>query len=147
VKPRLIALAALLAGGGAACLAETSVSNRIDAGLWEVTATASFSDTPGAPQPPITGRRCLTSEEAAKGPEAMLIDGQPDCSVTRSAMVDGKLDALLQCAAGTGQAKTIAIKASFAAKRYEAASTITFAKGGATTTVNVTGKWVGACSS
>jgi hypothetical protein len=142
MKFSLIALAGLIAGGAAACLAETSVSNRIDAGLWEVTSTV----TPSDKQAPAVGRRCLTSEEAAKGPEAMLLDGQPDCTVTRSTMVDGKLDAQVQCGAGTTKAMTIAIKASFAPKSYEAVSEITAAGGGAAMRVDVTGKWVGACS-
>jgi hypothetical protein len=141
VKLHHIALAGLIAGGGAACFAETNVADRIDAGLWEVTSTVA-----GDKQPPNVGRRCLTSEQAAKGPEAMLIDGQPDCTVARSTMVDGKLDAQVQCGAGTAKAMTIAIKASFAPKSYEAVSDITLAAGGAATRINVTGKWVGACS-
>jgi hypothetical protein len=143
VTLRPFVLAGLLAGGAAACLAETSVASRIDAGLWEVTSTVTSGDRPGAAS---TARRCLTSEEAARGAEAMLLGTRPDCTATRSAMADGKLDALLQCAAGTDQAMTVAIRASFAPKRYEAASDIAMAKGGMAMRVNVTGKWVGACS-
>jgi hypothetical protein len=112
VKPAVLALAGLLAGAAVASLAETNVATRIDAGLWEVSATTT-GDKPGAAN---VARRCLTSAMAAKGPEAMLLDGQPDCSVTRSAMTGGKLDAQLQCAAGTDSAMTVAITASFAQK-------------------------------
>ena len=144
MKTAHIALAGLLAGVAVASSAETDVAMRIDAGLWEITATETSGDKAGAPS---TGRRCLSSEMAAKGPEAMLLDGQPECSVTRSAMTGGKLDALLQCDAGTDKATTVAITASFAPKSYEAVSKIVVLKTGAPTTVDVTAKWVGACSS
>jgi hypothetical protein len=148
VKPALIALAGLLAGTAVACLAETNVATRIDAGLWEVTSIVTSVAQANAGQAPGVARRCLTSEEAAKGAEAMLLDTMPpDCKATRSTMADGKLDALLQCAAGTDKAMTIAIKASFAPKSYEAVSDIATASGGTGMRISVTGKWVGACSS
>ena len=61
-------------------------------------------------------------------------------------MADGKLDALLHCAPDTRDAMTVAIKASFVPKSYDAVSNIVMAGDGVAMTVNVTGKWIGACS-
>jgi hypothetical protein len=154
VKLAAFVLAGLLAGGAAASLAEPSMASRIDAGLWEVTSTVTSGDMPGAPidvgkvtdRAPTVARRCLTSEEAAKGAEAMLLNTRDDCTATRSTMADGKLDALLQCAGGTDKAMTIAIKANFAPKSYDAVSDIVMARGGMAMRVDVAGKWVGPCS-
>jgi hypothetical protein len=147
MRPSLLALAGLIAGGAAVCLAQAGAP-QFEPGLWEVTSTVQSADTPGAAtkQPPNVSRRCLSPADAAKGPEGLLLSARPDCTASRSTMADGKLDALLHCAADTKDAMTVAIQASFAPKSYTAVSNIVMASDGLAMTVNVTGKWVGACS-
>jgi hypothetical protein len=126
----------------------------IEPGLWEVTATVDSGDMPGAQmdvgkvmkQAPTVARHCLTPEDAARGPLALLQMTRPDCSFTRSTMADGKLDAAMSCAAGTPQAMTVAVRGRFSPRAYEAVSNIVMS-GGMTMTVAVTAKWIGACSS
>ena len=150
MKPSLFAIAGLIAGGAVACLAETAPSARIEPGLWEVSSAVTSGDMPGAQadvgavtrQAPTVSRRCLTPADAARGPEALLLNARPDCTASRSTMADGKLDALLHCAPGTKDAMTVAIKASFTPKSYEAVSNIVMASDSMAMTVNVTGKWV-----
>ncbi len=145
MKLPLFALAGLIAGGAAVSLAEGAAAPRFEPGLWEVSSTVASGDTTGANAPSMS-QRCLTPEEAAKGPEGLLLSARPDCKASRSAMADGKLDTLLHCAPDTKDAMTVAIKASFTPKSYEAVSNIVMANGGVAMTVTVTGKWVGACS-
>lgn len=146
MKPALLAIAGLIAGGAAACLAQAGAAPQFEPGLWEVTSTVRSGDTPPANQAPTVARRCLTPADAAKGPEGLLLSARPDCIASRSTMADGKLDALLHCAPGTKDEMTVAIKASFAPKSYDAVSNIVMAGDGLAMTVTSTGKWVGACS-
>jgi len=142
VKPILVALAGLLAGGAAIGLAQGAASSQLEPGLWQVSSTVTSNGMAGDT---VADRRCLAPAEAAKGAEAMLLSAGPDCTASHTTVANGKLDALFHCTAGTHPALTVAITGSFTAKSYEAVSKID--DGATTRTIKVTGKWVGACSS
>jgi hypothetical protein len=153
---RALALAlGLVAGAATAAAAESVIDRTIDPGLWEVTSTIESGDMPGAQmdvgkvmdRAPTVARHCLTPEDAAKGPEALLLLTRPDCSFLHSSMAHGRLHATLSCGAGTPDAMTVEVNGRFSSKRYKAISDIAMARDHMAMTISATAKWIGACSS
>lgn len=144
----------LLAGAAVAAAAEGGIDRTIDPGLWEVTATVDSGDMPGAQmdvgkvmkRAPTVARHCLTPEDAARGPEALLLLSRPDCRFVHSSLHHGKLHAKLSCAEGTPDAMKVEVKGRFSAKTYDAVSNIAMASDGMTMTVAAKAKWIGPCS-
>lgn len=150
-----LCLALGLIAGAAAAAAEGGIDRTIDPGLWEVTSTVESGDMPGAQmdvgrvmdRAPTVARHCLTPEDAAKGPEGLLLLTRPDCRFLHSAMDRGRLHATLSCGADTPDQMTVEVNGRFSSRHYKAVSDIAMARDHMTMTVAATAKWIGACSS
>ncbi len=146
MKP-LLFVAAVALGGVA--LAE---GLPIQAGMWETAVTTTAIDMPNAP-PQVaammkgrttTVRHCVTAEEAANGPQAMLKSGK-SCSFGRYTVAGGRFDAEMTCSEH-GSTMTATSSGSYTPTSYSGTSHIVMSGGtGMSITSTSSAHRIGAC--
>lgn len=137
----------------AAGIAAFAGAQAIKPGMWQTTSTVTSVDMPGAPPQvaammkghPTTIKHCVTPEEAAKDPRA-LMRTNTSCKVQAFSMTGGKLNSTMVCrqAGGTLTVNTVG---TYTPIGYTATAHMVMTGAGAMTmTANVSSKLIGACS-
>jgi hypothetical protein len=123
----------------------------VQPGQWRIQMTVTSFDMPGAPpmvaeafKQPIDVRRCVTPDDAAKGPLEMIKDRE-HCRSVRQSVIAGKVDAVLVCEPSIGTT-TVIVTGNFSSTKF--AMNATIEAGGQVamkmTTVAI-GELIGAC--
>ncbi|MBV9840125.1 MAG: DUF3617 domain-containing protein [Sphingomonadaceae bacterium] len=142
----------LLGAFATAALSTTAGAGIVQPGMWRTTTTVTAVDMPGAPSGiaqmmkghPNTFTHCVTPDEAAKDPRA-LISNDKSCQFKNYSMAGGKLDATMICNHGGG-ATTISTSGNYTPTSYTAVShVVDSSRGGMNMTASVSSTLVGAC--
>ena len=143
----------LLIGFVAAGASTVAFAQMVRPGKWQTTSTITAVDMPGAPPQvaammkgrPTTVTSCVTPEQAAKDPRA-LMGADKSCKVQNYSMAGGRLSATMVCQQ-RGSTVTVATAGTFTPTAYSAISHIvTSGEGAMKMTASVSSKLIGPCS-
>lgn len=124
----------------------------ITPGEWETTVTIDSMEMPGMPAAALqkmtgvahTMTNCVTAEDAAKGPEALLKANGGKCKFTSYDMQGNQLNSVMQCDQAPGRSMTMTSKTTYSSTTYSSKSHMEMT-GGMQSSSTVTGKRLGAC--
>jgi hypothetical protein len=147
---RRVIMLGLTATAGLAGFA--GAESMIRPGLWKTTSIVTAVDMPGAPPQvaammkgkPTTVSHCVTPEEVAKDPRA-LMQTDKSCKVQQFSMAGGRMSATMVCQQ-RGASMTVRSAGTYTPTSYTAtASMVMTGGGGMKMTTNVSSKLIGAC--
>jgi hypothetical protein len=139
------------AGGIAASLATVAGAQSFQPGMWQTTNNVTDVTMPGAPPQVLammkrttTINHCVTPEEAAKNPRA-LMQTNKSCTITRFSMAGGHLDSAMSCQQ-QGGVMTMTSSGTYTPTSYAMIShMIMSGRSGMKMTARVNGKLTGPC--
>ena len=143
----------LLIGFVAAGLSSVAFAQPVRPGMWRTTSTITAVDMPGAPPQvaammkgrPTTITQCVTPEQAAKDPRA-LMQVDKSCKVQSYSMAGGKMSATMVCQQRGG---TVTVASAGAYTPTSATATSRISMSGASPmkmTASVSSRLIGPCT-